>query len=242
MPELHISPSIAALDADWSSRLASRTIQIENVPVLRGDELIDAISAGDVEQTDRIMLALLRAAHNGEADATTIILRAMRRAVLATATRVRRTVRLPLDEAVDLALSAMCQAIAEYRIDTWRSSATVNLSFQARKHMHVDIEARSGNATAISTDPADIEALMDATDSTEEEHPFRSIMHVLSWAADNGILTREEIRILANWELGTATERAALSVELNVSQQTLRKRSFRIKKKIHDAVVDSIAS
>lgn len=242
MPELHISPTIAALDAGWDQRLATSIVRIHNVPVVTGDALVAEISDGDVHRTDEIVLALLRAAHAGNPDATTVLLRAMRRCVLAIATRARRTARLPLDESVDLALSAMCQAIAEYRIDTWRSSAIVNLSFQARKHMHLDIETRTGSGSTIATDPDDLEALMDDTNTEDEEHPFRAIMHVLSWAADHEVLTREEIRILANWELGTPAERAALSVELNVSQQTLRKRSYRIKRKIHDAVVDSLAN
>lgn len=238
MTDLHVSPSIEALEREWISRYASATIVIDEIPTATGAELLELLRSDD---GDAIFRALIRAAQQGRQDATRILLRAMRPSILSIATYYRRRNPLGLDASIDLSLSAMCGAIADYRVETWQSSAATNLTYRARKQMATEFRSAEHSVEDIPTEP-DVMSRLSEQDDAQEPSSFQSIVFVLSWALDNEVLTRDEIRLMARWELGTPAERSAMSAELEVSQQTLRQRSFRLRRRIHDAVVDDLGA
>lgn len=232
-------PTTNALNDEWADTHSRRSIPLHYRP-LTGAQALARINSLSKSERDRFMLELLELAQQGNTTATRTLLQAMLPKAIRNARTARALREETVQDAVSISISAMFTSIATYRVDTWRSSVAAVLGLKA-------IGIINGASTSVETfsgyETDEIEALVnDSFDDTErdpfeaESTPFHAIMKVLSWALDSGVLSREEVQILANFELGDRRERAELVERMNTTREALRKRALRLRQKLGQAI------
>lgn len=84
---------------------------------------------------------------------------------------------------------------------------------------------------------------MNADADTEIDDPLRDLVTLFTWAIDNGILTADEVRLLARIELAEGNpgeERQQAADELGISRDTLNRRVHRVRTKLMTAVCGDV--
>lgn len=240
MAQIYPTSTLDSLDSEWERSFAQ-------APVLNGTftcaQLVDQLNSATPAARDAQLLAIIRQAQGRDRAAQHVVLRIMRSAILSIATKRMPLRKRPHGEAVDSAIAAMLETIAIYPTDRWLSHVTTNLVRKtAARLVAEDTGWDSVDSVCVDGEQLAILEEMGAVETEFQESAEASIATVLSWALETGTLTREEVRIMATWELGDAGARARLSTETGCSQQALRQRSYRLRRTIHEAVQAHIAS
>lgn len=224
-------PTTNALNDEWANTCAARPLRLRGGP-LTGAQVLAKIDATRGRERDALFLELLQLAQDGQAFATRVLLQAMLPKAIANARRASGLRAESYTDAVDIAIAAMYTSIATYRVDASRTSVAAVLGLKA-------LSIINGKTSSVDTtsgyEESELESMVNAaTATTDDPHddpsPFHSIVKVLSWALDSHTLTPDEVRILANYELGDKSERAELVEQLGTTREALRKRSLRLRK------------
>lgn len=121
------------------------------------------------------------------------------------------------------AFSAMWEAVKTYPLHRTASVAS-NLGLNALAVINKTLGLPRNHVDVIGVSDEDLEAKMNESADAQSAEPewddsaFHDLVKVLSWAAETGTLTRDEISILARADLGEDEDRNALADELGSSR------------------------
>jgi len=233
-------PTTNALNSEWAGAYSRRSISLR-AGVLTGDQILERISTLKAQERDAFMLELIRLSQNGQQLASRVLLQAMLPKAIRNARTVKGLRAESIEDAVDISISAMYTSIATYRVDSWRSSVAAVLGLKA-------IGIINGNTVSVETTSGyendELESIIN--EAHDEAHPidappsgFHAVVAVLQWALDSHTLTRDQIRILANYELGDKAERAELVEQLGITRESLRRQALRLRNRLGEALASS---
>ena len=205
-------------------------------------ELELELRAAPKADQDQMLHALLLAAAEGDEIAEAIVLHHMlpKAVHLARSCAALRS-HSPAD-AVATAIGAMWEAIRTYPLHR-SSSVHGNLGLNALSIISRTLGAghRKGSEEYPTSDEGLAAAmLLEGGVATLEpewgDDSFRDLVTVLRWATDTGVLSCDEVRILARCDLGDDDERQALADQLGLTRQSLNRRVHRVRTKLIEAV------
>ncbi len=250
---------LSTLREEWDTDLADREHDFAGIGVRTCGHLEAEIRSakrtpagpegtGPSEQ-DRLLHALLAAAHNGDRTAERVVLQFMLPKAVHLARSCRGLRALTINtgtafDAVSTAIGAAWESIATYPLNrTERVQANLNMDalLIVNKTMrNVDDEE--------NVDTADLEVTLELQGKSTPFEPewgdssFHDLVTVLQWAIDAEALTPDEVRILARFDLAEELEeRDALAEELGIHRDSLTRKVYRIRVKLIDAVQACVA-
>lgn len=239
---------LGGIVSEWESRYSTKTADFGSLGTRRAGELEEAMHNLPKAETNTALHELLTLEHAGHELAGRLVLQLMlpKVAHLTRSCTGFQEQRVPIWERSMVALEAMWEAIHTYPLRR-TNSVSGNLSL---------------NALAIITkshgtyrDPRNMEVPFSGEfieDILNEEAPnaadepswgdsaFHDLVKLLTWAVDAEALTRDEVSLLARFDLGEQDERTALAEELELTPATLSKRVWRIRTKLIEAVREHI--
>jgi hypothetical protein len=216
-------------------------------PVLGGDgslgELLDRIDAGDDEEADRLLLALVRLAQAGQQLAGRVVLQAM----LPKIARMTRTLRPSSNDdrwAEDrrhIAVATFWEVIFAYPAARRERRVAANLALDTLHRLTSD--QRKG-VVEIPLDPGEAADRL-ARRSYEDPHERlgtltadSNLAEVIAWGVEVAAISRDEAALLVRVYLplpGTAGG-AAVAGEIDVTHAAVRQRVSRARRRLISAV------
>jgi len=240
------SGHFSALCEEWDRDFAGRSHDFGPLGTIDCGALENSLHTLSRSDADRTVHALLTLAAAGDVTAERVVLQAM----LPKTARLARTCSClrslsPADAAWS-AFSAMWEAVKTYPLHR-TTSVVGNLGLNALELINRTLGLPRDHVEEIGgyTDE-DLDARMTDTTQAHSSEPtwgdssFHDLVTVLTWAADTGTLTRQEIAILARADLGEDADKDALADELGSTRTTLSKRVWRIRTKLMTAVQEHI--
>ena len=235
----------STLCMEWDRDFAGRTHDFGSLGMLECGDLEEALHIVKKPEADRRLHILLSQAAAGDKVAERVVLQVMlpKTAQLARTCACLRSLS-PADAAWS-AFGAMWEAVKTYPLHRTTSVAG-NLGLNALAVINETLGLPRNHVDEIGVLDEDLEAKMNEgaeARSTEPEwgdSSFHDLVKVLTWAADTGALTRQEISILARADLGDDTDRVSLADELGSTRASLSKRVWRIRTKLMEAVHDYV--
>lgn len=93
-----------------------------------------------------------------------------------------------------------------------------------------------------ATSPELVDEARESATSEPDVSTLEDLATVLRWALEAGIVSRNDIRVLAAVDLGEPADRNALAAEFNIAVSSLVRRSHRIRSRLRAAIGDEIAA
>lgn len=229
----------AVLYDEWNDHLAHATHDYGAIGILTGEELLELVQRPQpVDDRDQILITLLELDRSGHAQAGRVLLQAF----LPLAIRQARTSGATNElwkhsraDAVATQISALWEVIHTFPLHR-RSSVAGNIRKEALKILHSSLGHHVGKEFTVSE--GFLEHLVNQ-DAEVQDDAFRDLVTIFTWAIEAGILSRDEIKLLARIELADedpGAVREAAAEELGVSRETLNRRIHRIRTKLMTAV------
>ena len=238
-PTQHTRALIGSLNREWDE-LCDLAAPRDDAGVLAAFASIGQVVAHlaarpSPSEADAILIALLRAGHDGSQLAHRAVLQAMLGAVtrLAHCRTGRRRSRI--EDSESEAVSAMWQRITTYPLDARPERVAANLKLDALKtldvmrieqfrHDHYTIGLGTKDDDPAVTDP-------DAEDPSDS--PALAVIDLLQWAQRTAVLKPAEVRVIALRHLGERElSFAQIADELAEPYDTVNRRYTRAIKKL----------
>lgn len=246
--ELHTTPSTPATVRRWGR--SEKALAGFAMP----GHIVDAIDAAGHEQTNELLLALIRLFQRGHQLAGRVVLQALLPKLAKTATHAGGMCTSSSDTWAEdrrhITLAEFWDVMADYPVERRTSSVASNLALDtlhrvtgARKpptdlpvdpHDFRDEENRDGArrtwlAGLSTTDP----------DPVEEITPDSNLLEVIAWGMRNATISQDEAQLLVASYLPERTQGfgfAAVAEQLGLSQAAVRQRCSRASRKLTEAV------
>lgn len=233
-----------ALLNEWNSTLATLRHDYGVLGELTGDEAIELIRRPQLaEDRDQILSRLLELEHGGDVVAGKVILKSflpLAFRLARTCSSVRAIWRNSPTDATATTIGALWEVIRTYPLHR-TSSVAGNIRLECIKLLERGFGASADVELAV--DDETLEHLVNADADTEIDDPLRDLVTLFTWAIDNGILTADEVRLLALIELAEGNpgeERQQAADELGISRDTLNRRVHRVRTKLMTAVCGDV--
>jgi hypothetical protein len=232
---------LSTLCLEWDRDFADRAHDFGSLGILDCGALETVLHTASKVDADRQLHVLLSQAASGDKIAERVVLQVMlpKTAQLARTCACLRSLS-PADAAWS-AFSAMWEAVKTYPLHRTRSVAG-NLGLNALAVINESLGLPRNHVDEVGVPDEDLEAKMNEGTEARSAEPewgdssFHDLLKVLTWAADTGTLTRQEISILARADLGEESDRESLADELQSTRAALSKRVWRIRTKLMEAV------
>lgn len=247
---------LTVLRDEWNTTLGATTHDFPDLGTHTCNEILEQISrtrtgtGRNHAAADRILHALITAAHAGDTIAERVVLQSMLPKAVSLARRSRGLIEAGgyelSSDSVTTAISAVWEAIVTYKLHNTRSVAA-NLGLNAL-HMLMD-DFGTGRKETLETEQTDLDDMLwsQGVHATLEpdwgDSAFHDMVTVLTWALDTEALTRDDVRLIAKYYLGDnpgVDERKALADELEVTPGALQRQVSRLRVKLMTAVQDHI--
>lgn len=228
---------VTALRAQWDAELADQPAATNGIPwastsaALVGlptlGTILDAIGAAPAEGKDEILHALLSNACAGSQLAARAVLQTMLPAVMRQA---RTAAGRNLEDPIAAAGAAMWEAITTYPLRR-RHRVAANLTLEALRLLEacVTVEVPVGDEV--------LEVLEGALVSDGEPDPWEAAAALVAWALDQGVISQEEGRLLAEVHLGDeAMTSRQVAARWGCSAASLRQRHSRLVRRLSHEV------
>lgn len=235
---------LVRLTTEWQERFSQMTHGFQGIGERLCSELELELRATTGEENDRLMLALVLAVQDGDRLAERVLLNHLMPNAIHHSRTCRGLRSLSPADAVGTSIGATWEAIRQYKTHRARS-VRANLGMEALSI----ITTRLGSAVDVeyATEDAALEVEVSRTAISAftpqwGDDADRDLVEVLRWAIETGVLDRDEVRILARYDLGTRYDadaqasRTALAHELGVARDSLNRRVLRIRNKLIEAV------
>jgi len=233
---------ISQLLQDWDERLSVRTHDFGPLGTRSCQDVLLELRASESAEQDLLLHALLSLAAAGDQVSEDLVLYFM----LPKASHFTRScaaLRMqPHADAAAAAVGAMWEAIRTYPLHR-SSSVRGNLGLNALSIITRSLGAglQKGSEEYPTADDMLEDALLrDGGVASLEpawgDDSFHDLVTVLTWAADSGVLTRDEVSLLARCDLGDKAEREDLADQLGINFQSLTRRVHRVRSKLVEAV------
>lgn len=235
---------LVRLTTEWQQRFSQMTREFRGIGRRLCSELELELRATTGDENDRLMLALVIAVQDGDRLAERVLLNHLIPNAIHHARSCRGLRSLSPADAVGTSIGATWEAIKQYKTHRTRA-VRANLGMEALSI----ITTRLGTAVDVEypTDDATLEVEVSRTTVASVAPQWgddtdRDLVEVLRWAIETGTLDREEVRILARYDLGdrydadSQESRTALAEELGVARDSLNRRVLRIRNKLIEAV------
>jgi len=246
---MHVSTSATPLERallnEWNNTIATKLHSFGDLGALTGDEAVNLIRRPQpAEDRDQILLRLLTLEHEGDEIAGKVVMKsflALAFRLARTSASVRTIWRHSPTDATATTIGALWEVIRTYPLHRTNSVAG-NIRLECVKLL----ERGFGSINEVAWTAVDDDTLEHLVDSNAEpvEDPIRDLITLFTWSIDNGILTGDEVRLLARIELADGNpgeERERASRELGISRDTLNRRVHRIRTKLMQAVCGDVA-
>lgn len=238
---------LTALRDEWDRSYTQLPHHIAGIGDVVCGELTAQIRAAGEDERDRLLHALLVAAHDGDHVAERILLHHMlpKAVHYARTCRALRSISSTGHDSVDAvatAIGAMWQSISTYRL-TNAHHVQGNLGLNALNIINGSLDAGSQDL------PVDDDYLTKAVHDNGGSHgiepewgedSLHDLVTLLSWAIDTDTLSPDQVRLLARHDLAERDEREAvrdtLAAELGIARGSLTRRVHRIRLKLVEAV------
>lgn len=239
---------LGGIVSEWENRYAGRTADFGSLGTRRAGELEEALHNLPKAKTNAALHELLTLEHSGHEIAGRLVLQLMlpKVAHLSRSCTGFKWQEVPVWERSTVALEAMWEAIHTYPLRR-TNSVSGNLSLNA---LAIITKAYGSYKDPRSVDlPVDgvmLQVLHDESTPITADEPswgdtaFHDLVKLLTWAVDAEALTKDEVALLARFDLGEPSERVQLAEDLELSAATLSKRVWRIRTKLIDAVREHI--
>lgn len=246
---MHVSHAAITLERallnEWNDTLATTRHTYGTLGDLTGDEAVNLIRQPQTaEARDLILLELLELEHAGHVAAGKVVVKsflALAFRLARTSSSVREIWRHSPTDATATTIGALWEVVHTYPLHR-STSAAGNIRLECIKLLEKGF-GTIAEVDTVTVDDATLEYLVDS--STEPvEDTFRDLVTLLTWAIDNDVLTRDEVRLLTRIELAEGNpgkERALAAEELGISRETLNRRVHRIRTKLMTAVCGDVA-
>lgn len=230
--------------AEWNRRHANRGAVFGSLGFRNAGELETEIHNLPKAATDSALHELLTLEHSGHELAGRLVLQLMLPKVAHFTNRCTgfTALRMPIAERQQASLEAMWEAIRTYPLRRAKSvsgnlalNALALITKEYGTYLSDQPELSIGDEEVLQS-LADREAVAESSEPAWGDSSYDELVKLLSWAVESDALTRDEVSLLARFDLGEQDDRAALATDLNVSPATLIKRVWRIRTKLVSAV------
>lgn len=247
------APILRQLSQDWSRLCALSSMRhtlrrwaavnrcFEGISSL-GD-LVDRIDAGDEQEADRLLLALVRLAQAGHQLAARVVLQAMlpKLARMSRTTRPSSNDNRRRNDRAHIAVATFWEVIYAYPVGRRRTRVAANLALDTLHRLTTDLRRPPAD---IPMDPEETAGRLatvpeeSAAHSTGTPSPDADLLEVIAWALDVEAISPDEATVLVRVYLPSAGDsgRAALAERMGISQAALRQRTSRARRRLIAAV------
>lgn len=221
------------LDDDWDQRFADRPYFLDE-PTTPA-RLLEFVRHSPVPARDQLLHQLLTRAHEGDRIAARIVLQAMLPKAVSLARSCAALRQLPTADAQWDAVAAMWQAIDRFPLSR-TSGIAMKLGMSALSIItdipHGDLDHE------LPVDPSLMPegAADDPAGARTGDCLVDDLVEVFTWGIDNDVLTADEVRLLATFDLGTDADKASLPQRCGITRAALLKRVWRIRTRLMEAV------
>lgn len=198
------------------------------------DMLARVRDTGDLDARDRLAHDLVLLARGGHAAADQVLLVAMLPRVVHLTRTCRGLRALGLRDAQAVALGAMWEAIRIH--PETRPVAVLHrlgldaLSIITRTHASAD------TSPEVATAPEVLGALQESMRFDPAAGAVEELATLLRWGVESGVVTRDDVRVIAAVDLGEPGDREALATHLGVAPASLTRRAHRLRRLLRGAV------
>lgn len=226
-------------------------------PALRGigslEELLDRIDAGNAEQTDALLLALIRLAQAGRALAGRAVLQAMLPKLKAMAWRTTGSSSddWELQDRRQVGVAEFWEVLSTYPVDRRPRKVAANLALDTLRRLTAATRA-GGEERVVDPHVEDLEdyltsqlvdqvAFEDPTHAgaiaadTSELDSDASLLEVMAWALEVGAISRSDAQLLVRvYAPAPGEDGGALSVagQLGLTPEAVRQRCSRARREL----------
>lgn len=245
---MHVTTLFTQLEAEWGRSLATITTDFGPLGLATGDEIRERIQTvpacpGDRNALLRTLLELDRAGHP---TAARVVLQAFMPLAFSCARRYHdRIPRSDWHEACQAAVTTLWDLIKELPATRF-GAISGNLKMDLWKRLSAQAAAECG---MVERQMSDEWWIVNAAENpgpqkAQADGPKEDITVLLTWAADQRLLTRDQIELLARVELSDspATIHATLCDELRITRHALNKRLLRIRQTLMRAAAATVAA
>ncbi|MGO2110530.1 MAG: hypothetical protein ACTH31_02855 [Pseudoclavibacter sp.] len=192
----------------------------------------------DTRERDRLACELVRLAKSGHAAADQLVLMTMLPRVVHLTRSCRALRHLPTRDAQAIALGAMWEAIRVHPA----AQTTAVLHRLGMDALAIVTRMNGGRRETFetATDPVTMALLVEEAEPSQDA--VDELATVLKWGVESNAITREDVRVVAAVDLGTAADREHLATELGIATTSLVRRAHRIRQRLRRAVNAEIAS
>lgn len=237
--------TIALLRTEWTDRYVSLSHDFPGIGTrLCGELELELRAAGKAEQ-DRLLHALLVAASEGDSVAERVLLNHMTPKAHHLARSCAALRSYSYGDAIATSIGAVWEAIKEYPLHR-DTSVHGNIGLNALSIITRTLGSglRKGSEEMPTSD-YELEAAIDSQGTSHLEpvwgdDSFHDLVTVLSWAVDTDVLSRDDVALLARFDLGDQDDRQALADERSLNRDSLNRRVLRIRNVLVEAVREHV--
>lgn len=230
MPAVLSTDLLTALNHEWKYRLSEiRAIHPLTGAPCTAEQLLQALRTCSGPAADTLWHPMI----HGDDHHQRIVLQALLGKAVNFARSCKGLQALPTHlDRVATAIAALWEAIRTFPT-RYTTHVVGNLVLRALSLITRQYPARQTHEVAWEEHDSPTDGLLTAG---ENEEKFAEIFRVLTWARDHAVLTHEEIRLLANYELTTTAERAAQAAALGIKPRSLTHRVCLLRKRLREAL------
>lgn len=238
---------VGALNQEWNSKYADAPHIYEGGKVMSGTEALFFLQGVTGAARDGRFHFMLRCAAAGDATAERLVLQALLPKAVRFAGTCRGLQLMSREDALCSAVAAMWESIRVYNLDR-TESVTGNLTLRALKLITTNYPAREQEPGVMSpsSNPNSTFAFqcfdraLPGSEAGSAPTAFSSsldkVMAVLGWAADCGVLTPHEIKLLGTYSTLTVDECKAWAARKGQTYRNLCNQVSDIRSKLAKAI------
>lgn len=236
-PRLTSTPVVRMFDTEWDEQYSTALIDLDDHGVQPGAEWLRDLNTGEVEHRDIVLLELLRKAQAGNVAAERTIIKSMLPKIIAHARSVFRRFDT-WDDCTAVAMASAWEVVHTLSTDRAATRLRRTLGMEIL-HRLTRAETTPKHADT-PTEDDQLNALIESANPEQDPYaastnPMESLVKVLVWAVDAGVVSREDVAFIARADLGDKSI-VELAEEAGENYNTYFRRIARARKRLTDAI------
>ena len=233
--EISSTTLVRKLFTEWEAVHATTVRIYDGLGDYSGADLLQTIRTTRDTAQDTQLHQLLTLTRNGDRHAERVLLQYLLPHAILLARSTRALFQLAPVDRIGVAITASWEVIRTYPLHR-TSRVSSNLKLEALRC--VSPRRPAGDEIPTADDKLDTMAAMHP--EYPSDTPEARVIELFTWARDTGVLSRDEIMLLARVELGDET-RKDIANAMGIGYETLKKRATRIRAKLAASIRDYTA-
>lgn len=233
--EISSTTLVRKLFTEWDAVHATASRTYKGLGEHSGADLLRTLRTTRNSEQDALLHQLLVLTREGDRHAERVLLQYLLPHAILLARSTRTLFQLAPVDRIGVAIAASWEVIRTYPLHR-TSRVSSNLKLEAL----CCLSPRRAAGEEIPTADDKLEMIAAVHPEYPSETPEARVIELFNWARDTGVLSRDEISLLARVELGNET-RKDIADAMGIGYETLKKRATRIRAKLAANIRDYAA-